>query len=261
MPEQSYDPEFFSPLFDTEERHFWFRARNRLIMAMLKGILPQLPEDYRLVEIGCGTGNVLRVLEPLCGAAHISGMDLFMEGLRFARRRVSCALVQADLQAPPFGRKVEVVGMFDVLEHLENDGEVLEQVAKLIIPGGWLLLTVPAFMELWSYFDVASHHARRYRRKELTGKLESAGFEVQQISYTMLLAFPLVWLQRHLSGVTTKHEEMDEVRVHDRAMRDLRIVPVINEILAFLLSLEAPLVAGGVSLPFGSSLIAIAIKK
>ena len=120
-----------------------------------------------MLEIGCGTGNVLRMLEKIFSHGKVVGMDLFSEGLQFARRRVSCSLVQSDLNDPPFGQDFSIIGMFDVLEHLEQDVDVLKNVGQMLCKNGVIILTVPAFQSLFSYFDEASHHFRRYEINNL----------------------------------------------------------------------------------------------
>src|SRR5207302_1171821 len=111
------------------------------------------------------------------------GMDLFADGLRFARARMPKALlVRGDALHPPFAERFEVVGMFDVLEHVDDDLGVLCALRALIKDHGRLVLTVPAGRALWSYFDEASRHVRRYEVAELRDKLTGAGFEVEFIS-------------------------------------------------------------------------------
>ena len=102
----SYDPLYFDRLFAIEDRHFWFRARNAVITAVIGRIVGALPDGYRVLEVGCGTGNVLHVLQRTCGRGRVFGMDLFAEGLRFARRRTTCPLIQGDVHTPPFGDPV-----------------------------------------------------------------------------------------------------------------------------------------------------------
>ncbi len=253
---ESYDPRFFEPLFAAEERHFWFVARNRVICAMAKKALGD-ESNVSILEVGCGTGNVLRALEADFPQAQLTGMDLFHEGLLFASRRVSSGLVQADLAYPPFKRPVDLLGMFDVLEHIQNDTDVLCQAEKLIRPGGWLLLTVPSDPNLWSYFDVASHHVRRYTEKELTDKVENAGFVLQFSSPYIAATYPLVWLARTAREHTGSE---DAGSVESRAEEELKIIPIANEILRGILSIEASWLSNGHRLPFGSSLVLLARK-
>ena len=90
---QSYDPAYFKELFEVEDRHFWFRARNRMISVVVKQILSDPAESYKILEIGCGTGNVLRILDQACPAGMVIGADLFAQGLQYARQRTTCPLV------------------------------------------------------------------------------------------------------------------------------------------------------------------------
>jgi 2-polyprenyl-3-methyl-5-hydroxy-6-metoxy-1,4-benzoquinol methylase len=110
---------------------------------------------------------VLRFLEKSCPGGRVTGMDLHGEGLKYARRRVQCPLVQGDVSFPPFGKTFHVVGTFDVIEHIPDDRHILRDLWKLLDHRGTLLLTVPAHPYLWSYFDEAAGHCCRYRLNEL----------------------------------------------------------------------------------------------
>src|SRR5438046_6156273 len=127
-----YDPDHFAALFAVEDRHFWFGARNLALKTIIEEFAPRLPAGYRVVEIGCGTGNTLRMLKEACStAALIVGIDLFEEGLVYARRRTNASLVRARIEDAPFVVPFEVVGMFDVLEHIEDDAAALSSVRSL----------------------------------------------------------------------------------------------------------------------------------
>jgi SAM-dependent methyltransferase len=220
----------------------------------------RLAAGYRVLEVGCGTGNVLRMLEKVCQNGQVIGMDLFFKGLEYARRRVRLGLVQGDMQAPPFAEKFHLVGLFDVLEHLPDDLAMLANLYSMLLPGGAVFLTVPAFPSLWSYFDEASRHVRRYQFHQLETRLEQAGFEVETISYYMMSIFPLVWIQRKLTPRRPQGKLMHERAIHDRTVDDLKIVPVANQVLSTILSLEASWLKGRRRLPFGTSLLAVGRK-
>jgi len=257
----SYDADFFTPLFAVEDRHFWFRSRNTVISALVENEVRRLPAGYRVLEVGCGTGNVLRELGKVCKNGQVIGMDLFIEGLEYAQRRVGLGLVQGDMHAPPFGLRFNLVGLFDVLEHLPDDRHVLDDLYSMLVPGGVLFLTVPAFPSLWSYFDEASHHVRRYRLEELSQRLAQAGFKVETTSYYMMSIFPLVWMQRKLAPRRLQAKgTQSEQDAHDRTVDDLRIVPVANQVLVACLGLEARWLKSGRRLPFGTSLLALGRK-
>lgn len=258
---RTYDPHYFAPLFAVEDRHFWFRARNRLIVTLVRQMTASLPAGYRVLEVGCGTGNVLHALEDVCARGTLAGMDLFIEGLRFARRRVQCALVQGDMHHPPFDATFDLIGLFDVLEHLPDDRQVLRDLHTMLAPGGVLLLTVPARQALWSYFDEASHHCRRYETDDLAAKLRETGYTVEYLTPFMAPLFPLIWLGRRAARLLNRRKGNDAPKAADAmALGELRIVPVVNDALYGLLSQESRIVARRKRLPLGTSLLAVARK-
>src|SRR5262249_34493886 len=155
-------------------------------------VLAGLPAGYRVLEVGCGTGNVLRFLAKACPNGTVVGMDLYAEGLSYARRRVDCPLVVADVNRAPFRRGFHLIGAFDVLEHISDDGRILDGFWNLLESDGKVLITVPAHEFLWSYFDDISGHCRRYEAKDLRSRLESAGFEVQFLSPYMTCVYPML---------------------------------------------------------------------
>jgi SAM-dependent methyltransferase len=257
---QSYCPTLYPALVAAEDRHFWFRARNRVIAELVKQITAGLHEGYGVLEVGCGTGNVLRVLEQACPSGVVVGMDLFSEGLQYARKRTSCALVQGDINLPPFDRQFDLIGAFDLLEHVSEDEQVLRNLHRMLAPGGTLLLTGPAHMSLWSYFDVLSHHCRRYEAQELETKLVSAGYRVEYVTEYMASLYPLVWLGRWLVGRENRRDSANAERRRKLLFRELRIIPLVNGLLTWLLSREVPIIARRGKITIGTSLLAIARK-
>jgi SAM-dependent methyltransferase len=237
-----------------EDRHFWFRARNSVIQAVAARIEPTLPPDYRVLEVGCGTGNTLRVLAAVCRRGSVVGMDSQHRGLVVARGRVSCPLIQADIRHLPFGQglRFDLVCMFDVLEHIPDDVGALAAVRAGVTSGGRLLLTVPAAPELWSAFDVAARHCRRYTVESVQSAVEAAGFQLDYVSPFMARLYPIArFSRRRQSGRGPKAGG-------DPVLEDLRIVPLVNDVLAWILAREAPLIAARRRLPQGTSLIVIA---
>ena len=250
-----YDPSFFNILAAVEDRHFWFRARNRLIFELTERISSRLKPGHLVLEVGCGTGNVLRALRKACPHGIVFGMDLWFEGLRQAQTRSSGFLVQGDVRNCPFGKTFDLIGMFDVLEHVPEDLETLVALRRLLGTNGKLMLTVPAHQYLWSYFDEAAVHCRRYSSEEIHKKLTVAGFEVEFLSQYMASIWPLVWMVRKMNG-RFRRPNPDNARTC--AAREFRLVPVVNNILEFLLNLEVRWLVSGRTLPIGTSLIIIA---
>jgi hypothetical protein len=118
------------------------------------------------------------------------------------------------------------------------------------------MLTVPAHQYLWSYFDEAAHHCRRYSSREIRARLAEAGFQVEFMSEFMTCIFPIVWLLRKIGNRRPRSETARTL-----AMREFRVLPVINGLLTALLRLEVLWLNHGWRLPIGTSLIAVARKR
>jgi len=249
-----YDPAYFDRLCAIESRHFWFRARNRVI-ADVVGQSGLIREGAMALEAGCGNGAVLAVLRNTFRGGTVMGMDAFIEGLRTARHRTACQVVQGDINHLPFRPSFDLIALLDVLEHLEDDVGALEKLHGSLTPRGALLLTVPARRSLWSYFDEAAHHRRRYESDELEAKLVATGYRVEYLNHFMLSLFPLVWLGRRLHVLVGRGCLGRDP--HQLTSSELRVVPVLNELLVYVLALEAR-VARRRRVPLGTSLIALA---
>jgi SAM-dependent methyltransferase len=245
---RSFDPAAFARLFEIENTHFWFRARNQVIAAVMRQYGMDAARSARILEVGCGNGNVANHLSQSL-EVQVWGGDLFAEALAFSRERSDLPLIQLDTYRLPFDGSLDLVCMFDVLEHLRAEADTLAEAYRALRPGGRIMLTVPAHSWLWSYFDEKSHHHRRYGRIELRQKLEEAGFDVEYCSYYMMALLPLVLVGRRFQGWRSSD-------VNRMAEADFRVVPFLNEILYWLCSSEKWLVPR-VQLPFGTSLIAV----
>jgi len=253
-PVDSFDASAFEFLFEMEQRHFWHVGRREMILDVLRRSVPGLPRS-RMLEVGCGNGSVLAFLRQ--NGIDIEGGDILLEGLRFCRRRVpSASLYQVDILALPFKDEFDIVGAFDVLEHVEDDEKALAEMNRALKAGGRLILTVPAHKFLWSRHDEASHHKRRYSRKDLMAKLERSGFAVDKTTYYMFFLFPVLAAMRLLSRVLRGKEGE---RSGTKTSLELKTVPVINDVFLALLRLEKYLIRY-VNLPFGASLLITAAK-
>ncbi len=245
-----YDPAHFTELARLEADNFWFRARNRLIVWALGRFFPGARS---MLEVGCGTGFVLAGIAKTRPQLQLTGSEAAAEGLAFAATRVPDAtLVQMDALRIPFREEFDVVGAFDVIEHIEDDRAVLSELAAAIVPGGGLLITVPQHPRLWSEYDVRAGHVRRYRAAELRTRAAEAGFEIARMTSFVTLLLPLMFLSR-LAQRAPKGR-------YDPAA-ELRLAPWLNRTLEAALDVERALIRAGASLSVGGSLLLIGRKR
>ena len=254
----SYDPDFFAKIGEVEDRHFWFGARNEIIAAAVANLISGLPSGYRVLEVGCGTGVVLRRLAGMCDRGEVLGLDLYPEAVSLAQERTGCQVVVGDILTPPLSLgEFDIVGAFDVLEHLADERRTLMALSKMLKSDGSLVLTVPAHSSLWSYFDVAACHCRRYDRRQLVKLLQENQFEITYLTEFMMLLYPLIWLFRKAG----KGKKVPSQRLAaQEAASEFEIIPVINGLLRVLLSWEQSFVRQRWSIPIGTSLLAVAKK-
>lgn len=244
---QGYDPAAFVQMAELEDRSWWFRSRNRLIEQTVRRFFP---EALAVLEIGCGTGYTLGALRNSLPRAELTGTELFEEGLSVARTRWdSVRLLQADARALPFGSEFDLVGAFDVLEHIDDDAAALSETRRVLRPGGGIIVTVPQHRWLWSDADDYAHHQRRYSRSELTSRIEAAGFTVRMVTSFVTLALPAMALSRVSRRLRRQsNAEFDP-------WTEFRIPRALNSAFEGLAAAERYAIARGVSLPAGGSLL------
>lgn len=237
----------YEEIFDLEAKNFWFRARNRLL---IWGLQQYFPETKNFLEIGCGTGFVLAGIQQAFPKLTLSASDILNRGLEYTKQRLpDVSFFQMDARHIPFEAEFDVIGAFDVIEHIEEDELVLAQLYQALKPKGGIILTVPQHPFLWSYLDDFSHHKRRYTRSELIAKVERAGFTVLHITSFVSLLLPLLFLSR-----LTRRQPLSD----DELMTEFRLPSFLNMTLEKILDLERILIKTGVSLPAGGSLLLIA---
>jgi len=242
-----FEANFFGDLVRVEAGNFWFRNRNRLIQWALR---KYFPEARSLLEIGCGTGFVLSGIEAAFPDFSLSGTEVFDEGLAIAATRLKAAsLYQMDARAIPFDNEFDVIGAFDVLEHIEDDRLVLGEMYRAVRPGGGIILTVPQHGWLWSKGDEYAHHHRRYTRRDLCEKVIAAGFRVARTTSFVTLLLPLMLVARR----TSKGSAYDP-------NAEFNIRPWQNEILERILAVERLAIRYSLSFPLGGSLLLVAYR-
>ena len=236
------DPAYVAVHMEEDRSHWWFRGRLAVILATLRRALP--PRRLRLLELGCGTGNVLAALSEFGDAVGMdANADLVAAG-RAAGLEVRLGHLPDDLGVAPGW--AEVVLLLDVIEHVDDDVATLRAARAAVAEGGLLVVTVPAYRWLWSGHDEVLGHRRRYTAGELRAAVERAGFTVLRVSYFNAVLFPLLLAARAWKGLRGD-------RGHDLH----RPAAPLNGLLERIFAFERHLVPRA-RLPFGSSLLLIA---
>lgn len=248
---KDYDPAFFQQLFILEEKNFWFRARNNMIVHLLRKYLGN--GRFNVLEIGCGTGYVLKGLSENFDYS-LTGAEVFVEGLKFAKRRLPTVdFVQLDATQPIFSDQFHAVGTFDVLEHIEDDAKVMENIYNALLPGGYIFATVPQYQWMWSLEDDLAFHKRRYSKRELIQKLRATGFQIQFVGSFVFMLFPFMMLQRIIAS--RKQGRPSEVTL------GLRLPTLLNSAFFAMTQLDVWAIKKGISLPWGGSLVVVGRKE
>lgn len=245
-----FDEASHEVLFDLEAGSFWFRSRNRLILWAMASFAPPAAA---YLELGCGTGFVLAAIEKHFPGWTITGSEALGSGLERARARVERAeLLQLDARALPYEAAFDVIGAYDVLEHIPEDEAALAQIHRALRPGGRVVLTVPQHPGLWGPADEYAQHCRRYTGAELSKKLERAGFRVRIQTSFMAFLLPVMVVSRLVARLRPKD-------AYDPSA-EMKAAPWLDRLFERVLDQEQALIRWGVRFPAGGSLLAVAEK-
>lgn len=250
--EVGMNPLGFAPLAGREAGHFWFEPRNRLLISLIRKYFPG-SQDY--LEVGCGTGFVISAVAKSKSWSRVVGSELHPAGLAYARKRAesSAEFVQMDATQIPARDAFDVVGAFDVLEHIPDDEKALFEIFSALKRGGGAVLAVPQHPFLWSREDEIALHQRRYRRNELQEKVRRAGFEILfSNSYTSFL-LPLMTASRLMSRNRAPIAS-------EKSNPEFNLPGPLNAVLRGALQMEVTLSLLGLPLPAGGSRVVVARK-
>jgi SAM-dependent methyltransferase len=245
-----YPVDLYDRLCRLEAKHFWFRARNRIILRVFRQHLAPQTRP-RVLEVGCGTGYVLQALAAE-NCYRLTGSEVHIAGLRHARARLPAVeFVQADARNLPYESEFDAIGAFDVIEHVSEDDTVLASIRRALKPGGILVATVPQHMWLWSDTDELAKHKRRYARRDLSAKLRAAGLDGVQCTSFVTTLLPIMYVSRLAKRQGPAATDGYEFEISAAA----------NAACSAAMRVDEAMIGMGLSLPVGGSLLAVARKK
>jgi SAM-dependent methyltransferase len=234
----------YQQMAELDDRHWWYRARRRILAELIRREV-KLPAKARILEIGCGTGHNLEMLGKL---GRVDALELDDEARAIAEKRLGRKAMSAPLPqlAGVKDRHYDLIGAFDVIEHIDDDAAAVTSIAAKLKPGGKFVMTVPAHQWMWSAHDVVNHHKRRYSKRQLRRLLERSPLKLEKIGYFNSLLFPLALAERFASKLRGKDDA------------DVKLPPApLNAVLERAFAAERHLV-GRLPLPPGLSLFAVA---
>jgi SAM-dependent methyltransferase len=231
------------------ETYWWYRARAELLEAALSAFVPA-GGAARLLDVGSADGPSVGWLRDR--VAHPVALDLDRRGL------APGGVCGSALELPFAPASFDVVAAFDVVEHCEPESRAMGELARVLVPGGRLLLAVPAYQWAWSSHDDHNGHLRRYTKRRLLDAVAAAGLTVDRASYAFAATFPFFAVERLGRRIVERR--------HPPAPLGAGEVPPLPEVPAPLertfmgLSRAERKVLSGHDLPFGSSVVLAATK-
>jgi SAM-dependent methyltransferase len=246
----SYPEEGNANCLALEEDSFWFEHRSRCILALMR----RYPPGGTLFDVGGGNGYVAMSLQR--AGITTALVEPGAVGARNARRRGVDTVICAALQDAGFpAGSLPAVGLFDVLEHITDDGAFLQDLRARLVPGGRLYLTVPAYRWLWSADDDYAGHIRRYTLTGLFRTLRAQGFVPEFGSYLFWMLPPPIFLSRALPTRLGLRKGNEWARYHQEHNARSGLV---GRLLERLLALDLGQIARGRSVPVGGSCLVVA---
>jgi SAM-dependent methyltransferase len=237
----------YKEMAELDQRHWWYRARREVIAALIRRrAMP--PKKSHILEIGCGTGHNLAMLGSF---GEVDALELDEEARTIAEQRLGRKVMSAplpEIEGVPECH-YDLIGAFDVIEHIDDDVAALKSIASRLKPGGKLVVTVPAHSWMWSAHDVVNHHKRRYSKRSLKRLIEASPLKLETLGYFNSLLFPLAVAERLSSKALRKDNA--EVKLPPAAL---------NTALERAFAAERHLI-GRVPMSMGLSLFAVASAR
>lgn len=243
-----------APVVTAEDGHWWFHSRTQALIAVLD---PLIRGEGRVLDVGGGAGNMVH---HLARYGSVIGVDNAWAPLAVAWERGYQSL-PAEATVLPFApESFDLVALLDVIEHSPDDKGMVAEAYRVCRPGGFVVVTTPAYAWLWSHNDVINHHYRRYTASSLREILQGAGFAVRRLSYTYFLVFPaaagLILTRRALGA-------RPSLATPDDGAYQVEMEPTpepLNSILTTVGNWEARLLRR-LDLPVGTALLAVAERQ
>ena len=240
------DRSVYERMNEQEAAHWWFSARREIIRTTISRLV-RLPESADILEAGCGTGGNLAMLQNM-GQLDAFEYDDIAREIAAEKAGMEIPFGELPSKIPHEDKKYDLIGLFDVLEHIEDDRTTLSSLGERLKDGGKILITVPALPWLWSRHDERHHHYRRYTRKSLEKTVQDAGLELKHSFYANYFLLPVAMGLRALKALLRSESPDDQMPSN-----------WLNRVLYRIFAAEQHLI-GRISMPVGLSVCAVVSK-
>jgi len=238
----------YQVMYRVEDHHWWYVGMEAITRKCLERYYPR-GSHLRILDAGCGTGAVMGYLADY---GTVTGIDYSAEALRFCQIRRRERLAQASVVSLPYRDAMfDLVASFDVIDELgvSEAAMALREFVRVLTPGGRVILRLPGTPWLHGQHDIAVDVQQRYTTRQVEGKLCTAGFQPEHVTYANTLLFPLAVVKRFSERFFPPQNGSDLT---------LGMGP-FDGFLRVVLSSEAPRVARS-GFPFGLTVVALARK-
>jgi SAM-dependent methyltransferase len=243
------DKKCYIEMAKTQDIHWWYAGRRHILSAVISKL--PLNKDAKILEVGCGTGSNLDMLKQ---HGTVYGAEPYAFAREFSSKNSGCVIEDAFLPDNiPFDHNFDVIGAFDVIEHIEQDQESLQAIEDRLNDNGYALFTVPAFQWLWSKHDEINHHKKRYTKSEFKLQLKQAGYDIEFFSYYNFWLFPLDASIRTIRKMFKLNNDSTDAQMPKSS--------IVNKTLTFIFSSERFLLSSQIPVPCGLSILAVCKKK
>lgn len=244
--------DYYKEYYELERSHWWFQAREQILSRYIATLIDthKLPHrKLNIANIGCGPG---RSSEYLSAFGSVSSIEYDADCCAFASERTGLNIQHGSITELPFEDGVfDLVCAFDVIEHVEDDALAVSELKRVAKPGAVILITVPAFMSLWSHHDVVNHHFRRYDLQGVKTLFNGADGQLLFASYFNFFLFPPIYVFRKIANWTKMGDKRNGSGSDFEAFKP----GIINRILYAIMKFESRFVNSGIRFPFGVSII------
>jgi len=242
------DKQYYQEYYELERKNWWFRVRNQILMERIKKeVSPKKP--LKILNVGVATGSTSELLRQF---GEVTSIEYDKDCCEFAQEKTGMPIINGSILELPFAdNSYDLVCAFDVIEHVEDDSKAVSELKRVCKPDGWVSVSVPAFMFLWSHHDVINHHFRRYTMAELKSVFakEQSGKVTYTTYFNSLLFLPIAAF-RLASELIPKQWIRKGTGADNHVFEQESLT---SKVLLQIFSIEKPLLNSGFSFPFGVS--------